>query len=754
MNSWLIEPIFASPWVLAIVTVILLATPWLVPVAGRTVEPKQQRTIAWLRTATSLVLLLAVFRPALVRNDSLPTQATLALLVDRSRSMTLPADEKRLRYDVQNELLAKLQAALSRLDDSLELVTLTFAGDANVVIPDEAFSEAMKQPPSGIATDIGAALAAAIQTATGKPLAGIVLLGDGVPVQPSSPDGKSPATDPQSSARLIASLDVPLWPVPIGPPADRDQVRDAELAELAEAFALFSGNESAVNFVVRTQSLVGTELDVRILLTPEFGDAKPLEIATRKVTPTQATDSVAMSIPITAPAPGAYRMEVRVAAQPGETLLTNNSQVAFVDVRQGGGRVLYLEGQPRPEQSFLMRSLRSFPDLQVSYRWIAGDTMSRWPIDLSGPLSPKNYDVIVLGDLPAAAIGDVQMQLIADRVAGGAALVAIGGAQAFVAGEYASSPLAAVLPVKLDNGDADFSGDVRALPTQLHPITQLASGSVLAAQTKAWNSLPTMIGASQFAEAKIAPGVEVLLETADGDPLLVVGEYGGGRVAAFAGDSTWRWWRQGKSVEHRRFWRQMLLWTMDRQADATDGLELELAKRRIVAGESLAYTVIDSTPDGPPAVISIVAADGTQTPVQADVSGNRGDARTMEGNIIDLVPGLYRLQVKRDGGDESAKVTKSFQFLDQDGELRIPYADHAYLQQLASQTAASGGAMFLPTEIDGLIDLISQLRRTAQSPVVKKYRLGDTPQTAWPLFVALAVMLGVEWYLRRRWGLA
>jgi len=38
--------------------------------------------------------------------------------------------------------------------------------------------------------------------------------------------------------------------------------------------------------------------------------------------------------------------------------------------------------------------------------------------------------------------------------------------------------------------------------------------------------------------------------------------------------------------------------------------------------------------------------------------------------------------------------------------------------------------------------------------VVQKYRLIDTPLSAWPLFIVIATLISIEWYLRRRWGLA
>src|SRR5690606_9871807 len=129
---------------------------------------------------------------------------------------------------------------------------------------------------------------------------------------------------------------------------------------------------------LRSRALQGVDMPVRIRLSDENDPANSVEVATRRYNPARPVDSTSLSIPLIAPAPGSYRLEVEVEPQPGETLLANNSQAAFVDVREGGGRILYLEGQLRPEQQFIRRALRRFPDLEVTYRWIAADQSAQW----------------------------------------------------------------------------------------------------------------------------------------------------------------------------------------------------------------------------------------------------------------------------------------------------------------------------------------------------------------------------------------
>jgi len=795
MTTFALEPIFDSWLLLVVMAACLLGVPFLVRIHGDELDVSRRRWLIALRLASGLLLLLAALRPAVLTTDSLPSRATVTVLLDQSHSMTLPGAGVKSRWQVQLETWKTLAPALADLDDSLDVKVLGYSDWVNefssaelVALATEGADAAIARGPTGPATDLAAALSAALRTAAGQPLAGVVLMGDGVHNPPrrisnltSTASPLSPATsgsaaassatsasagDPQNVARTLASLDVPLWTIPIGPPGDAGQVRDVEIDELVESLSVFSGNEFDVNFVVRSRALQGVEMPVRVWLTSESQPEQREEVAIRRITPTRSDDSSAVSISLIAPPPGAYRLEVTADPQDGETFLSNNAQYAFVDVRAGGGRVLYLEGQPRPEQTFIRRALRRFPDLEITYRWIAQDSSTNWPIDLSDLLRPGQFDIYLIGDLPAAALGNQQLQTIADAVDAGRGLLVIGGLDAFDAGGYSQSPLAAVLPIQLTapgtTATHQITGNIAPKLMQLHPITTLnPDDASLAAQQAFWDSLPPLVGANRLGPPRVAPGINVLVETPQQTPLLVVGEYGGGRVAAFAGDTTWRWWRQGGDAAHRRFWRQIVLWLLDRGDDQEQDLVIEMTQRRFESGGSATWRVSHPAAPDQKLLVQTIAADGTATDIPAELV----HAAEPVGNTLSDVPrsttagtlppslsaGMYRLRASIVGSETSAE--KTFQVLDNDRELARPFADVTYLNQLSAQTTASGGASYLPSQVQELIDRIAELRRTSSSPVVQKHRLADTGATAWPLFLAIVALISAEWILRRRWGL-
>ncbi len=109
---------------------------------------------------------------------------------------------------------------------------------------------------------------------------------------------------------------------------------------------------------------------------------EPLLLNQLSLRPNQLDQSLPFQLAITAPDPGAYQLLVRAEAVDGEATLLNNEQTCFLNVRDSGARVLYLEGQPRQEQKFLRIALSDSPDLQIESRWFPESTRPEWPIDI------------------------------------------------------------------------------------------------------------------------------------------------------------------------------------------------------------------------------------------------------------------------------------------------------------------------------------------------------------------------------------
>lgn len=750
MSGFALEPIYGSLLLAVVLVVITIAiTLWVTP---PTPDRKRRRWLVGLRLIAAAVLMLAMLRPAIIRTDNRAADAAVVVALDSSKSMTLSDGSGNPRFDTQQKSVATLLKGLNILDDSLSVEVLAYADDTSPVsLASGGGEDAIDRlQPIGKSTDLNAAMLATIAAAQGQPIAGVVMYGDGTQTAAVSGGGASQV------ARTLDSLGVPLWTVPIGPAAGAGKDRDVAIASLPDSYQWFAGNQVEINFQVITRGFAGTDVPVRLSLIDENGSSE--EFAIRQANSRQSRDTVAMKIVVAAPDPGTYRLVVEAETQDGETILTNNQQISFVDVREGGGRVLYIEGALRQEYTFIRRSLRRFPDLDLVARWIPQDTQKSWPVDLSGVFESGKFDVFIIGDLDSAALGRDQLKQLSDAVNDGAGLVMIGGANTFGRGGYARSILAEVLPVDLNTDDRNnqIAEPFTLNLTRNHPITDLGGDR----PEQIWKDLPPQLGANQFTGPKVAPGIEVLLQSETQQPMLVVGSYGRGRVAALAFDSTYRWWRAGQSEVHRRFWRQLMLWLLSREESGDEKIILEMDARRFTADEMPEFRASLNSASRLPLVAHVIDPEGVRTRINTTVSQSDDSAVSIRGQIPKLEPGMHRLEVSPAdvaGQPNNSKVEPAeiaFQVIDQSIELLRPIADPVFLQQLASQTADQGGRSFRPEEMNELLEIISQRRKKAETPIVEKNRLGDGPRTGWPMFLLFAGCLSTEWFLRRRWNLA
>ena len=338
----------------------------------------------------------------------------------------------------------------------------------------------------------------------------------------------------------------------------------------------------------------------------------------------------------------------------------------------------------------------------------------------------------------------------------------IGGFNSFGPGGYQNTPLARALPVvmgRFESQDVAFDrpvsrdlhlwGELSMRPTRPHPITRLASDE----NEKVWRSLPPLNGANKFIDLK--DYAEVLADTQVGDPLLVAGDYGSGRVLAFAGNTTVRWWQYGRQLEHRRFWRQVVLWLARREDLTKDDVWVKLAQRRFNPGARVTFT------SGAQSAAGDVVRDAQFQAELIAPHGNRLDVSLVAagdeftGAIDDVrEPGDYLLQVtaKKDG-QTLGTARASFQVLDRDVELSDPAADHAQMERLANLTKGAGGRSVAPEQLVDLLREIKSQRHELEVEVQSKWQLGDTSMDAWLFFVCVVGLITTEWVLRKQWGL-
>jgi hypothetical protein len=261
-------------------------------------------------------------------------------------------------------------------------------------------------------------------------------------------------------------------------------------------------------------------------------------------------------------------------------------------------------------------------------------------------------------------------------------------------------------------------------------------------------------GANKFEKLKPNADVAAVGVTQSGAriPLLVAGGWGGGRLLAFAGDSTWRWPLAGHDTEFRRFWRQIVLWLahIDSQDDGNVWVELE--ERRHRPGGRVKFTAGAQTAEGQAIAgatfeAEVITPDGAKKPISLT-----RQAGEMAGSFFETrSPGDYTVVVRATdtAGKALGEARARFLVFEQDLELDNPAADPDLLSSLSAMTSAVGGRTWAAEELGTLMQALRDRPRDFEIETQRKVTYWDR----WPTFLLFTLLVSEEWYLRKKWGL-
>ncbi|MGD9723269.1 MAG: glutamine amidotransferase [Pirellulales bacterium] len=752
MSQWYFNPVGGYTLVSALALVLVLLLTWL-GLPRHRLSPRRRTVLIVLRLGVIILAMFAMLRPALVQTTTKRRSATLVVLVDRSRSMQVAdAVAGKTRWDMLQSTLGDALPTLRSLADDFEIKVYAFDADVQPLDFTHGTLD-LGQAPAGPQTAIGAALDDVLRREAGKRLIGVVLLSDGAQRAYAPRD-----VPPQGAARRLADLGYPLYTLAFGQPRGLSQARDVALEDLSVNQTVYVKNELAVHGMAQIDGFGGQAIGVQLLFETPAGKMQPA--ASVEVKAREAGESIPVDLSVVPQTPGEYKLTLRAVPQPGELVTTNNETSTFVTVVKGGVNVLYLEGTLRVDQKFLRRSLDASPDIKVDYvRLDARDPRQR-PADLAERFQRGKYDVYILGDVDATLLTADELTRLARVVKQGAGLAMLGGFHSFGPGGYADTPLAEVLPVAMDvrerqrPGEAIRSDVQLAGPVTMQPAKPLGERHYLMALGEAtgggaaWSRLPPLEGANRLGAPK--PTAQVLAETPAREALLVVQE-AGGRVLAFAGDSTWHWWMEGFDAQHKRFWRQVVLWLARKDQAQEGNVWIKLAARRFGPRQEVDFTAGALSPQGEPLADAQFTAEVTLPDKSKQKVNLVREADHVSGAFEGTqLAGDYVLNLTATSRGASLGSAKSrFLVFEQDLELDNAVADPTLLASLSAMTRDVGGQSLAPEELPSLLARLKEQPADLDVETQVKH----TPWDTWPFFLLFVGLISTEWYLRKKWGL-
>lgn len=686
----------------------------------RDVPTRMRAGLFGLRVVVLAILLMLLGRPTLEGRSSTSEENRITVLVDGSRSMTVRDEGTRTRIEALQEAWRKSQGQLQELAKIYRISTLRFGSEVRET-KDLAFE------PTDERTQIGSALAdAAGRTGPGA-LEHVVVISDGQ---------NNGGRDPEAAARGLDAKGIRVHAVTLGKPPGTAAVtrviargaRGPEEVMTARAFEM-----TAEFFAVGGQ---GQYLAVDLLV-----DGAP--VATEQLAIQSGSQTLTMRFTHQFAEEGSHLLAFTARPLQGEQAAPDQTAFLPIKVRKKVLEVLYVEGQIRDEFKYIRRSLSRFGDLKLStvLTQTPEPGQDALPRDAAGWMK---YDVVLLGDLPASALSGAQRSGLEEAVRKGLGFVMIGGFDNFGAGGYAGTPIADLLPVRIEAKEQKTEELFAVEPTREgleSPVLRLSSDP--AKNGELWRSLPRLKGYAVAAEKK--RGETVLARGPQGSAMLAAQEYGAGRSMAFMADTTWRWWRSagGREDLHKRFWRQLVLWLAHRDGRGEGQVRLKLPKPVFEPGEAVRIRAEVLSGDREPVEgatlrTTLEGPDGKKTPVRLDPEpGGYGES------ITPTVPGRYRIEVSA----EKDKVSMGQDAVDfvvqaQERELRIPYANLELMKSVAD--AGHGRCV----DLEGLPGLLQKLRADHRPVRIESAVSKELWSSPWILALFWLFLAG-EWFIRR-----
>ena len=733
---------FSPPWPAVVAVLLVLASSGLAAwtYLRRGPGPGPRAVLLALRVAALALLLFALLRPVVTVKAVEAKQNFLAVLLDDSRSMSI-ADRDGVARSAFVRSAFGAEGELRRaLGDRFALRFFRFSSST------ERLTDPQRLSFDGTRSQVGEALERAASELAGLPVSGLVLVSDGA---------ETSSADISRTLRSLQASKLPVFAVGLGREAFD---RDVQLGRVEPPTSVLQGSTLVVQATVAHTGYAGRTVP---LLVEDEGR----RVGSADITLPGNGEPVTARVRLTLSDAGPRLLRFSIPPQDEEQVTRNNIREVLVDVRDRREKLLYIEGEPRFEMKFLRQALAGDGHLQVA-------TLQRTAerkflrLDVDGPEDllagfPKtrdelfSYRGLILGSIEAAAFTPDQLRMIADFVnVRGGGLLALGGRHAFAEGGYAGTPVGEALPVALEGaGRPDgFVETVRVTPTPfgaVHAVTQVAESEEASAER--WKKLPALTTVNPIRALK--PGAASLLSAAGGERgqvVLAYHRYGAGKALAFPVQDSWLWQMDAAisvgDQTHETLWRRLVRWLVD---GVPDRVTLALDRERVEPGETVRLTATVRDPRFLPVNDATVRArvsdpSGREVQLPLDFAVDRDGEYAS--TFVPSAPGLYTMRVEAMRGRDVVGQSVTY--------LRAAPGDAEYfdaaqraplLKRIAEET---GGRYYTPATVSSLPEDVTYLGRGVTA--TREMDLWDMPV----VLLLLVGLIGSEWFLRRRRGLA
>lgn len=714
------DPVIPIPWIILIAIVMLGVTTYHQMVSSRRLGMVRRITLLTARLCGIIIVILLFLQP--MRIDLIPVPAvekSLLVAVDTSQSMREAHRDGSSRIDAARADLEK--AGMLRGDDS----RIRLFGFDQIAIPTNA-EALLSHPCGGENTLFNASMTSLLRTNHKAPPAGVIVLSDGHDFEMVSPG---------DIAKRMRAHSIPVYTVPYG---TTRSARDVSLGIANYHPHTFVRQKTQLQAMLRLFSCSHEVLTVDLYRDNEKVDSKDIE---------SGTDTfLTVSFDVAHEEPGQYEYTFKVRPVANERELSNNSATTYLNVISERIQILEIEGRPFWDSTFLRRSFSRNDKFDI-------DSLVAFTNDRVRPISSNDIrDTAKLK--PPTTVDDLQPYNIVilgrevERVIGQRGILAIktwvkdhGGILIFSRGKAWSDRM----PEASDLEPIDWASDTpKGVRLEVTPQAGSVAAFRILREVASEDTFPEVIAFPAAGKPKrLATTFSV---TQDQSPAAVYRRFGSGQTLSLGVGNLWRWVfnpdAHYDNNAYDRFWDHIALWMLaNGGVTPADGFSLRADTSNLPLGETLhlRYSAYGEAVAAANPAIKVYLNDREVVSLSPEPGINPS---TKEVAFTPKSVGRHIAKVVNPDGSVSSTRFIVFR---KDEEATETAMDTTFLEELAK---ASSGRMIDASEI---ADLAEQLLQGSdhQDPLKRQTPLWDNPR----IFILLCLIFGIEWHLRRRWGL-
>ena len=535
----------------------------------------------------------------------------------------------------------------------------------------------------------------------------LILVGDGINNQ-----GKNPLN-------LLEDVNFPIYTIGFG---DTTDVVDSRIQDIRVNRTSFSGNKFPVEIDAQFSKLKGKTIKLSVIQDKN-------ELASVMITPPNQNYFLTQNFILDAGTAGLKHYSVKTEIVENERNTKNNQAGFVINVLEKKQKILILSDGPHPDIGAIKNTL----DLQTTYD-VSVFTEEPYPANYS------DFNLIILNQLPTSgkSAADIVKNAQTKRIP----ILFIIGTKTFLPQLNALAQGATISPLAgsgeeaqaiLNNSYATFnlSEDFKEIISRFPPLQ--------------------VSFADYGLEAGFTPlFYQKIMNVETTKPLLATGTLNGRKTGFIFGEGIWRWRLYNYSVNQNQalfneLVNQLVQYLALRQNEDNFIIDFKpvYAETDEITFRAEVYNDAFEKVNNEEVKIKIQNSNTEEFEYTFDIQGS--DYILNAGH---LPSGDYTFSAEVAIGDKPFNETGRFTITPVNFENLDLRANHNLLYQLAAQ---SGGQFYQPNESEQLISDLKNNNRLKATSYFQEM-INEMLNLKWLFFVVL-LLLSVEWFLRKFWGI-